>query len=262
MSFIILLTVFLCVLVETILLGWNFWGIFVCLIIIAAVLLRFLGKRQKWISVLTVVLIVAGVLGVCLSEQDSYVQTYGNELNRVNVLIDKEKTEEALEILDDLEEDYGLRDEIVMARITCHFHDGDYDEALEVAQTYPNKDSQEYYSTIKEIYKEMEEDGKENLDNLYLEAANKWPNWLEMQLSAGMVQLERKEYSSAQKYFERAYYLDYENGMSAYLLGMTAYYMGDYKNCLFYYNDALKRGVSDEIKEAIVNQVAIVQEDE
>lgn len=262
MKMIFVITVFLCFLMDLILVGLNFFSILGCLGMAAVCILWFLGKRDRKIFVLGIIIAVVGLLGSCFRERESYIQTYRSEIERANVYLEKEKTEEALALLDELELNYGKREETVMIRMICHLVDGDYDKALAVAKDYPNRTTQEYYSVMEDIYKELEESGEENLNVLYLEAAEKYPNWLHMQLSAGMVQLKQKQYNSAKNYFERAYYLDYENGMAPYLLGLTSYYMGDYRNCLFYYNEALEKGVSDEIKEAILNQVTIVREDE
>lgn len=120
----------------------------------------------------------------------------------------------SLELLDELDLVYGKREETVMTRIGCHFLDGDYEKALVAATDFPDKSKREYYSVMEEIYKEMEENGEEGLDKLYLEAAEVYPDWLHMQLSAGIVQLKQKQYNSAKRYFERAYYIDYDSGMA------------------------------------------------
>ena len=262
MKVIITITAFLCFLLDLLLIDWNFFGVFGCVGSIAIIISHILRKKEKLILTIGILLILIGLSGICFRERDSHINNYRTGINKVNEYLDKEKTEEALEVLDELEQSFGKREETIIARIRCHYVDGDYNEALSVAEDYPNKTTEEYYFIMEELYIRLEEEGEEKLDLLYMEAANAYPNWLHMQLSAVMSQLKNKEYNSARNYFERAYYLDYENGMASYLLGMTSYYMGDYRNCLLYFNEALEKGVSDEIEEAILNQVSIVWEDE
>lgn len=262
MLIIILISIFVCALLHMILLGWSFLGVLACVAAVAYMVLWFLKRKEKWIGAVCVAVAVVGLFGICFTKRDSYILEYGSEMQQVNRYMDKYLTEEALDILEELEEDYGLTDEIIMARVMCCMIDREPEEALEWSKSYSGKTEKEYYSMMESIYKELDEDGEKPLQDLYIEAAKNWPNWLEMQMSAGMVQLERKEYSSAMYYFRRAYNLDVNSGMPSYLLGMTCYYMGDYKNCLFFYNLALEKGVSDDIKEAIAGQVAFVQEGE
>lgn len=259
MMIIIFVAIFLCFLIEMILFGWNVFGVLACLASVAVVVLHILGKRAKWIAAVGMLVAVVGVVGVCFREKDGYITTYTEELDRANAFMMKDMTDEAYEVLEDLADEYGQTEDIIIIRAICHYIDGDYDDALEVALLLPNKTSKEYYSLMEEIYKELGKDYVESLDALYIEAANTWPTWLEMQLSAGMVQLENKEFASAKYYFNRAYILDYDSGMPAYLLGLTSYYMGNYKDCLMYYNDALANGVTEEIQEAIVDQIMLVQ---
>lgn len=260
MMIIIFVAIFLCLLVEMVLLGWNLFGVLACLASVAVVVLHFLGKRAKWISAVGMLLVVIGVVGICFKDRDSYIYTYSDEISKANSYMMQDKTDEAYDILEELEEDYGQTEDIILIRSICLYIDGDYEDALEVVQLLPNKTSKEYYSLMEEIYKELGKEYKENLNALYVEAANTWPSWLEMQLSAGLVKFENKEYASAKYYFSRARVLDYKAGMPSYLLGMTSYYLGNYKDCLLYYNEALEKGVTDEVKEAIVGQLMLVQE--
>ena len=257
---IFLFTIGLCFVVHMVLVGWNLFGIVVCVGIAALFVLDFLKKRAKWMTVLAMVLIAICMLGVTSHERDGYISNYGNELKNIQSLIAESETKQALEKLLALEETYGLTEEIILEKAHCYYEDSDFENAINIMAEYPHKRSKIYFYTMEAIYKDMEDDGKEALHDLYVEAATEWPSWLEMQYAAGLAKLDRAEYKAAQYYFQRTYYLDYENGMASYLLGVTSYHQGNYEECLQYYNQALKKGVSDEVKASIASQIIIVQE--
>lgn len=262
MMIILFITIFLCFLLEMILFGWNWFGALACAACLAVVVLHFLGKRAKWIPAVGMLLVLIGIAGVCLRNKTGYIHTYTDGISTANAYMLQEETDEALDLLEDLEDEYGQTEDILIIRAICHYMDGDYEDAIAVVELLPNKTSKEYYTLMEGIYKELGEESLESLNALYIEAANNWPSWLDMQLSAGLVKFKNKEYASAKYYFSRARMLDYKAGMPSYLLGITSYYMGNYKDCLLYYDEALERGVTDEVKDAIADQIVLLQEGE
>ena len=256
---ILLFTIGLCFVIQMILVGGYLFGIGACVVIVALIILGFLKKRAKWMTAIGIVLIAVCMIGVTSEKRENYISNYGDELKNIEALIDECETKQALERLFALEEKYGMTEDIILQKTYCYYTDSNFENAITVMKEYPHKKSKSYFNTMEMIYKGMEQDGKEELHDLYVEAATEWPSWLEMQLSAGLAKLERAEYKAAEYYFQKSYYLDYENGMASYFLGVTAYYQGNYKECLRYYNQALEKGVSDEVKDSIASQIIIVQ---
>lgn len=267
---ILLMTICFCFLVEMLLLGVCSWGIAVCVMcgLLEAFYILSLKKPElvlrykKYVVVGGTFVLVIVMLMASRDDRESYVLIYADELEEVAALIDEDRTKEALQELSVMQEKYGLRDTIVLERVLCYMTDSNYEAALQAVSDYSDKESQNYYSLLESIYLGMEDEGKEELYNLYIEAANKYPGWMEMQLAAGIAQLDRKEYSSAEYYFTRSYNMNMVDGMSAFYLGATAYYAGNYEECLYYFNDAIRKGVPDDALEMIRSCVVIRQESE
>lgn len=267
---IILMTICFCFLIEMFFVGFHLWGIIICVLTLLTQILHiFILKKPEVFSKYKKLLILGGSLVLLVvalfasnGKSESYVLGYVDALSEVGALMDENMTKEALQLLDEVQQEYGLRDAIVMERVACYMIDSNYNAALLAAEGLSDKTSMEYYRLLEKIYKLMEEEGEEALASVYIEAANKYPSWLEMQLAAGIVKLDRKEYSSAKFYFERSYNLNTVDGLSAYYLGMTEYYMGNYEECLYRFNEAVGKGVSNEVKAEIAQYVMVKQEGE
>lgn len=251
----LLVVICFCFLISLLCAGGGGWSLIICAVCIAMFALRrgLIRKlelekmKERWIYIAGIALIVICIIGDTVVVPSNEMTNYSKGLEKVAKLLQIEKTEEIYVILDELEEKYGATEAIIINRVAALLQDCEYEKALEETQRYPDKHTGEYYTMCEAIYISLGEKGEEPLKELYLQGAKDWPDWLDMQIYAGIVQLEREEYSSAEYFFSRAYEIDNKQGMTLYLLGITQYELREYDKCIKCFAMAYEAGVEDYV---------------
>lgn len=175
---------------------------------------------------------------------------YGRQIREIAVQIDKGELDDGLELLDELDEEYGVTDLSRYARADINLTLEEYDTALSCLNDVEDKTSVNWYEYMERLYSEQGTDNAlAQLQELYLSAAEDLPENSRMQYMAGLVKLGGGSYQGAAYYFRRARELDAKDGSSCYYLGMIAYEQGRKEEASAYFTEALQRGV-DEEKEA------------
>lgn len=130
--------------------------------------------------------------------------------------------------------------------------EGRTDEALERLEK-EDRDSMEYYY-LKEIayIQDGSEQADERLGQLYLEAADNWPEWQHMQKMAGVTAIYEGNYKSAAYRLFQALRLDMEDAETWYYLGTLSYYEKNYEDMRMYFEQALERNLSETKQQEIL----------
>ena len=250
---IILIVVFLCSLISFAFAGGGFGSIAVCIISVGLLAIRIASGKILHLDkkILVVIHIVCFAL-MCVfvlpdggTDTDHRASVYDESIKQTMQLIEKEKPEDTYVILEDLEETYGTTEAIVLTRVAALIEEEEYKTALEELDKFPDKHVEEYYLALETIYLGLDTEGDELLKEMYLQAANDCSDWFDMQINAGIVQLENENYRSAEYYFLRAYEIDENNGMALYFQGITQYELREYSKSLTCFAMAYKAGVED-----------------
>lgn len=252
---IILCTVFLCFLVSSVCVGSGIGSIAVCVITVGLFAIKRLNGKlfnldKKKLAILYscgfIAMIIVALLGTMTSVKHK-AEIYNDGLKNVAKLIEKEHPEEVYDLLVEVEEKYGKSKDVILARIAALLQEGEYEKALEEASYYPDKHSKEYYSVMETIHLCLDSTVSEELEEIYLLAANDCPDWADMQINAGIVQYERENYRAAEYYFLRAYEIDSNNGMALYFQGITQYELREYQKSLSCFAKAYEAGVENYV---------------
>ena len=130
--------------------------------------------------------------------------------------------------------------------------EGKTDEALKRLEK-EDRGSMEYYY-LKEIayIQDGSERANEQLAQMYLEAADDWPEWQHMQKMAGVAAIYEGNYKSAEYRLLQALRLDPEDAETWYYLGTVCYYEKNYDDMRMYFEHALERDLSETKQQEIL----------
>lgn len=250
---IILIVIFLCMLISVAFAGGGLGSIAVCIISAGLLVIRIASGKFLHLDkkILVVIHMVCFAMMCFFGLTDGGTDTvhragiYDESIKQTMQLIEKEKPEDTYVILEDLEESYGTTEAIVLTRVAALIEEEEYETALEELEKFPDKHAEEYYLAMETIYLGLDTEGEELLKEMYLQAANDCLDWFDMQINAGIVQLENENYRSAEYYFLRAYEIDENNGMALYFQGITQFELREYSKCLTCFAMAYEAGVED-----------------
>ena len=234
-------------------------GLFVILLSGALLVLRFLISHGK--LVLKKERLVLGGLALVLVvsfgfQHMKYVENgflnYQHLLQKFDEFLEEELPEDAQAVLDEAAEIYGAdknSQHIRKAQLAIYLDR--YEEAEEYLNLFNHKDLKEYYLLLEEVYNNL---GKiDELNQMYIEAADVHPEWEYVWSKAGIVHLEQGNYQAAHYYLKQAYEIAGNDGMAPYRLGLLYYAVGEDLACMECFAEALNRGVSDETKASMVS---------
>lgn len=196
-------------------------------------------KQKKKIVILCGIAVTLILLfwGAIFTKRESFL--YAEQVADVEELMEEEKIEEALELMDEVDKEFGRTDRISKDRALIYMYMRKYEEAINQAEQLSDKSSMEYYSLKEQIYEYMGEEGIEELFDTYIAAANDWPEWTYMQKYAGIAQMERYNYGSAEAYFHQAYKQGKTDPALLFAIGALKYYQGDYEASVRFFQEAV-----------------------
>ena len=133
-----------------------------------------------------------------------------------------------------------------------HLSVGQRDEAYREYQRISDKDSMVAVVIAEQIY-QSDDSGRstDELYDLYCRAADRYPEWEYIQLCAGVMKIDFKQYSSALYYLYNAYAVNPENPQTLYFLGEASYKTGKKEDALEFFNASVENGADDKIRSLI-----------
>lgn len=204
--------------------------------------------------VCTLLLVVLGgcicLLGV-KGERAGFI-LYGEDVEQVATLLHKENYDKAAQMLEQMEDTYGETDVTHMLGAINYLSVGQYEDALREYHGISDKTSMTAIVIAEQIY--MADDSGQYTDDLYdlyCDAAELYPEWEYIQLSAGVFKIDFKQYESAQYYLYNAYAVNPENPQTLYFLGLSEYKLGNEDGALYYFNASVECGADDTLKSLI-----------
>ncbi len=234
--------------------GVTLFGILSLTVMVLGIGLYFFRKKLpgRLGEILAVLALAAGVVllgfGGTKAQEDGF-SAYESRLEEVKEALQKGKFDRAMKLTEDMQEDYGEDDNTRMLRAVKELDQGDYESAYDEVSAFSDQHSQIYYALMEQIYiEDPSEESVEAIYDLYLKAAGDWPDWTHMQLYAGISLFEQEKYANAVYYLLRAVDQENEDYKGYYYLGAANYYLADYENCRYYFNEALKRDADEKTK--------------
>lgn len=174
---------------------------------------------------------------------------YRERLSRAAAQIDRGNADRGVEMLDELDEEFGITDLSLYARAEIFLSLGEYESALSYLNQVQDKSDEYWYEYMERVYGcQGTEESLKKLEKLYLSAAEVLPENSHMQYMAGMVKLGGGSYQSAAYYLLRARGLDGTDPLPCYYLGVINYEQGNLEDAALYFEEALNRGVDEEKK--------------
>lgn len=189
--------------------------------------------------------------GSVFSKKDEF--PYAEKIINAENLMKEEKLEEALEALDEIEREFGKIDRVYKNRALIHMYEKNFEKAIAQAEQLSDKTSKEYFTLKAYIYEYMGEEGKEGLFDTYIEAADAWPNWTYMQKYAGVAQMERYNYGSAESYLRQAYKQGENDPILLFEIGALKFYQGDYEASVHFFQEAIEKELPTEMYEYVAH---------
>ncbi len=233
-------------------------GIVSIALCVTGILIQILKKQLAKCkpTLLTILCLVCSAVLIWVSgtgTKEGSIQGYEDQLLTVKEYLEKGKLDEAVAALEEMTQEYGSDDNIVLLGALESLFKGNYEEAYSKLRSVRNKKAQMYYAVLEQVYiADPSAESVREVYKLYQEAAAEWPDWTYMQKYAGIAYLEQGLYAEADYYLRRAVDQDAQDSRSWYYLGVTAYQRGDYETCRLCFNEALEQGASEETKGNIV----------
>ncbi len=255
MLYIIYLLIFIAALVELLWFGGSTaWSVSVMLLCVAFVAAKFFlrnkmpQKLQTQFLIVGIAVAAILVVQIGLSGDKGGLKDYGDRLAKVISYLEEGEYKDAAKELEDMQEIFGDSDATYILSAVHNLETGDLLAAKEDYRQIKNKSQRLYYSLGEQIYKnETEGDTTEYLYELYIDAADEFPDWERMQFWAGVTQFERKNYKAAEYYLLTAYNLNSTNPSTLYYLGAVAFTNGDNEAAKKYFDAAITNGANETI---------------
>ena len=242
-------------------LAGMFWfggsKVFCILLLIAAlagvVLCLLPQKKLRSIPIALVPLCLVLCLFAGQSAAEGGAAQYRNQIREAVAQIDKGNPDKGIELLDELDEEFGVTDLSLYGRVEAYLFIGDYKTALSYAGSVKDKANEYWYKYMEKILCAQGAtdttgiyDARTELENLYLDAAEELPESGYMQYMAGLVKLGRGSYQGAASYFRNARRLEAGNPLPCYYLGVICYEQGRKEDAIAYFSEALELGLDEE----------------
>lgn len=189
------------------------------------------------------------VLGLAAGQSASTggIEDYDDRIQMAASCIGKGDLDGATDILDELDEEFGVTDLSLYARAEQYIALGEYGTALSFVGKVQDDSSQRYYESLERIYNLQDTaESVKKLQELYPAAAADLPVNSHMQYMAGLTRLREGSWQGAIYYFLRARELDATDPMPCYYLGVIYYEQDEPRQAALYFADALERGADAE----------------
>lgn len=222
-------------------------GAILLAVALAGVGMRLFCKGKLWIFSLCPLPLC---LVLCLLVGQSTgggTEDYAGQMRQIAAQIDQGNLDEGLELLDDLDEEFGPTDLSRYARAEVHLALEEYDKAQSCLNEVQDKSGVNWYEYMEQVYSGRgTEQDLEALKELYLSAAEDLPEDGRMQYMAGLIRLREGSYQGAAYYLRHARELNEKDGASCYYLGIISYELGKQAEASAYFAEALQRGVDED----------------
>lgn len=221
------------------------------------VLRIFLRKKLQGVKGAVARWVVLVLIGVCIfrlgikGTGGGFI-LYAQDMDTICEYLHQEEYDKAAELLEELKADYGETDSVHMLSAIHHLSVGQRDEAYREYQSVSDKDSMVAVVIAEQIY-QSDDSGRstDELYDLYCRAADRYPEWEYIQLCAGVMKIDFKQYSSALYYLYNAYTVNPDNPQTLYFLGEASYKTGKKEDALEFFNASVENGADDEIRSLI-----------
>lgn len=227
--------------------------------VIADFVLKYIFKKNisslLRIGIMAAVLILSGALLLQngIRTQTHGIYDYNERTEQLYQYIAEEEYDEAMDIIETMEEDYGESGYTCAFRTLELIGEKNYEAALEMAESMTDKKSRLYYLLELAIYMGLdEEENDQEFGALVEEAANKYPSWTIMQQLTGIAKLHDDNYVGAAYYLSRAYEQDKTDLDTLYYLGVAHYKNGDYEDAVRFFGEAVECGADNQMSGEIL----------
>lgn len=169
---------------------------------------------------------------------------YEKKLDKIYDCIDREKNDKAAELIEEAQEEFGYTDSLHLCTALNYVSVESYDNALSEYNSTVDKTSEAAFLVGEAIFLGQEDDSE--LEKLYYEAADLYPEWEYMQICAGVSKVNAKEYGAALNYLYKAYRMNDKNPTSQYFLGVASYNTGDKESALYFFDQSIGNGADEK----------------
>lgn len=259
MDLILFIFMFLILLAETFFFQGNVLALVIAFIVsVAYIVFRiWLGKKMPKKQGVAVRIIFLVVLAICIflmgtkGNGGGFI-LYGEDTQDVCTYIHKGDFDKAAELISAMEQEYGESDTTHMLAALNMLSVGLLEEAYNEYRNINDKNDMTSIVIAEQIYQaDSTGDSTDDLYDLYCRAADLYPEWEYIQLCAGVMKIDFKQYRSAQYYLYNAYSVNPSNPQTSYFLGLTHYKLGDEEKALFFFNESVETGADDTIRSLI-----------
>ncbi|MCR5093809.1 MAG: hypothetical protein K6B72_07540 [Lachnospiraceae bacterium] len=220
-----------------------------------AAYLLFLKKLPKRIGQIiefaVLILSIVLLLNTHAKGQEHPLMEYALRLADAEMVITHQE-KNAEKTLKKLEKDFGESDATISLHVLYCLLDDDPEGAQEYLDAFRTH-GKEYYMR-KELYYifDTENDTTDDLQRLYLEAAEELPDWEYAQRMAGISQFDRENYISAGYYLTASLELEPTQPDSLYYLGAIAFKNQEYDQAVSYFQRSMDNGAGEMIRSWIL----------
>lgn len=208
-----------------------------------------LGKLASWAVLI--------LIGVCIfrlgirAEGGGFL-IYAQDMDQVCEYLHEEDFDKAADLLEEMKEDYGETDSVHILSAINELAAGNGKEAWSEYYRISDQDSMVAIVLAELLYREDDSGAStDDLYDLYCRAADRYPEWEYIQLCAGVMKIDFKQYSSALYYLYNAYAVNKENPQTLYFLGVASYQTGKREDALYFFNASVENGADDTIRSLI-----------
>lgn len=213
----------------------------------------FLRKKLKGIVGKLVSWAVLALIGVCIfrlgirAEGGGFL-IYAQDMDQVCEYLHEEDFDKAADLLEKMKEDYGETDSVHILSAVNELSAGNPEKAWTEYYRILDKDSMVAIVLAELLYREDDSGAStDDLYDLYCRAADRYPEWEYIQLCAGVMKIDFKQYSSALYYLYNAYAVNKENPQTLYFLGVASCQTGKREDALYFFNASVENGADDTI---------------
>lgn len=227
-----------------------FAGILCVLYLVLKIFLRkkLKGKPGKLAYWAVLILIGVCIFRLGIRAEGGGFLIYAQDMDQVCAYLHEEEFDKAGELLEEMKEDYGETDSVHILSAVNALAVGNQKEAWSEYYRITDQDSMVAIVLAELLYRADESgDSTDKLYDLYCRAADRYPEWEYIQLCAGVMKIDFKQYSSALYYLYNAYAVNNENPQTLYFLGVASYQTGKREDALYFFNASVENGADDTI---------------
>ena len=209
------------------------WLAVLCILCLVGMVFSLLKKKlplpRAAHFLITCLLLLPAALVLILASGRTTGTSYSRQMDRFRTLWEKGDTDEAMEVLEEIGEDYGTDDAILFYQVRDLTERGHFEEAYAALEKMQDQSSLACYVLKEALYLQDDAIDGETLADFYEQLAADWPGWAYGAKQAGIARLALKQYTPARYYLEKAVALDQEDAVTYYYLGAAHYHLGEYE---------------------------------